>query len=134
MSLKKKIAAAVVGLGLTASGLAFAATPAEAVTTFKQHCNSSGSDDGIVAYNVDSPYTLTQYLNPGNCFSGGNIPVSKERVDVDPSGNVDIDSHKIGHINYGYGPCYASEPNASNPPDSYADTGYRYYTSTGSSC
>lgn len=135
MTIKSIVKKAVLGtaaMGALGVPLVLATAPAEASSPpyFYKSCNSANSDDWITEWNGKSGYT-TYGIGIGQCRQLTAYYVPDVRVDVDPAGNVDIDAYQIGHNGYGYGPQHIGETNTSNPPDSYADTGYRYRTCTG---
>lgn len=142
-----------IGLGLASSILAIGgavaltapASAAPAPPYFYNECNSSGSDNGIRVYDVNDA-SQGNTLGIGDCSNAIQNPPGRDfiyvpsvRVDVNPElyfgSGSDIDSYKIGHIDFGYGGCHESSENSgSNPDDDYADTGFRYKNYTSSTC
>jgi hypothetical protein len=110
MSLMTKIVGGLMtGLALTAT----AAQPAHAAT-YITVCNSGYSWENIRAYNNDVGYSKT--LTPGNCSSSVRDDNGHARVDLDPGGNVDVDSWTKRRIGDPWTSlCYAGEKHDSDP-------------------
>jgi hypothetical protein len=140
LSARARVALILGSLLLAAMAAIFAPAPqADASQDAYKVCLSSVADAGILPSDIHGYGFI---LSRGGCetldnASGGGDAI---RVDVDPEWSAyqwgsDIDSYKIGHIDYGYGPCHDnSENDNSNPPDSYADTGARYNNYAGANC
>lgn len=135
MNIRTRIIAPIAALTLSLGLGALGTQPAAAANSTLKICNSSHSSHYISAWDIDEP--IEKYIQPGYCATMEDV--GDTRVDVDPYDRqvypylLDIDSYQLGVIGEGYGPCHASENNASNPPNDAPD-GVRYKTFPDNHC
>jgi hypothetical protein len=108
---RAKIAAA--SLIAAAALVPLSTLPAQAAT-YITVCNATYSYERIRAYNNDVGYSKTLY--PGQCSSSVRDDNGHARVDVDPAGNVDVDSWTKRHIGDPWTSlCYPGEKHDQDP-------------------